>query len=885
MEISKKRKIIIGILTFFTFLTSIICGVFIGFSFAFSSNFELTEELDMNLSAQPTEIFDINKNLITEFFSDEKRHLVSFHEIPEHLIMAILTREDKDFYEHKGFSLKGIMRAAFAILQGKFAGGASSLTQQVAGNKYTDRKDISMKRKLVELWWAFQLERRYTKNEILEFYLNEMPFGHGTNGVEAASQYYFKHSVRDITLAESVLLVNTLASHTKYSPIQNPQTAKTRQREILDQMVAEQKVSAEKADLSFDDYWDNYDWTRSSETGAYYAREDKAPWFSWYINEQLQELFLGSDDIFRGGLKVHTTLNLEYQKIADEVMKKGINTVDKVYQQNSSVRIQFADDQFMPIIDLLSLSFNVRDVRTAGSKQKANAVKYYHDDLNQIINLMGLGFNNKDLKRCAHESYKKKEAEIRKTKVEGGLLCLDSRTGYIMAMVGGNQFSSRTNMFNRAVYGSVQPGSSYKPLYYSAAIDSKQFSPATRIVDQPVIFTNDDGTPYTPLNYKGQWSPNGSVLLRTALAKSLNVPSLKILNALGIDKAIDHTSKLLGIYDPAAIEATFPRKLPLGLGIIRVAPIQMARAYSSFPNGGREVIPISIRYIEDRKNRKIIDLETELWEKQKAKGDDIQLLSPQGAFMMVDIMQGATRAGGTLHYALNTVGGMDQPIAGKTGTTQNWSDAWAIGYTPYMTTAVWFGFDTPGNSLGLNQSGAVAAGPVWAEFMKRAHESLPIKDFEKPNTGLIEIEICNVSGKRPHPEKVCEGHTYKQWFIRGTEPTTSCDIHVKYDERKDDILDKLRDRYLGGEANIDLSYFDDLSKELGIDMGESDPFAEPGFDSTSPLLDDGNLLLSDTSGENPLLEGDDESVPTPEASSSGEPGDIFSDDSFNPLMD
>jgi penicillin-binding protein 1A len=772
---------ITGILLSLSLILAVIIGVLLGLALAGIRSFQTLEDLDVSQSALPTQIYDINGELITEFFQDEKREIVPIEEIPQHLIDAIITREDKEFYGHAGYNLKAILRAAWGYTTGNYQGGASSITQQVAGNKYLDRTEITLRRKLVELWYALQLEKRYTKNEILEFYLNEMPFGGGTNGVEAASKYYFKKSVRDITLAESVLLAITLSSHTKYSPLRSPELARERQREILDQMVALGYASQEEADGSFREYWENYDHTRYASYGAALVREDKAPWFSEYIRFKLGDLLLGSQDIYRGGLKVYTTLNLKYQRIADEVMAQAIPDVDRRYRSESDRRVEAGDDSYAPLIDVISLAFNIPNLHVPDKKKREQAEVIYHEEINPVMDLMSSLFGIEPLVQPSVVSYGSQSQKDSKTEVEGALVAIDSHTGHILAMVGGSEFSYG-NQFNRAVQGGLQPGSAFKPLYYSAAIESEEFTPATMIIDRPVVFWNDDGTPYTPENYKGNWGVadpqsglrRDQVLLRTALARSMNVASLKVLAGIGFDAAISRAAHLLGITDPEEITDNFPRKWPLGLGIVKVSPLQMARAFATFPNQGREIEPVAIRYITDRNGRTILEPAKEALERQKRK--EAQIMSPKVAYIMTDILQSVVNWG-TLRYGRLRAGGFERPVAGKTGTTQNWEDAWTVGFTPQVTTAVWFGFDMPWNSLGTHLTGATAGGPVWAEFMKRVHEELPVEEFPEPKDGIVEVEICRVSGLLPHPEGYCEGATMEEIFLAGTEPRTFCTIH------------------------------------------------------------------------------------------------------------
>ncbi|MBN2534736.1 MAG: PBP1A family penicillin-binding protein [Spirochaetales bacterium] len=852
MSLSHRRKIIIDIILGVVFIFSIILGILLGLALAAMKSTDLGD-LDIKDSALPTQVFDINGNLISEFYTDEKREIISLDEVPDHLIQAILTREDQDFYTHNGFNLKRIISAALHLVIGQYAGGGSTITQQVAKNRYCDRTEFTLKRKLVELWYAFQLERQYTKREILEFYINEVPFGGGTNGVEAASQYYFGHSAKEITLAESVLLANVIAAPTRYSPILNPDIAKKRQKEILDQMVSSGYANREEAERSFREYWMNYDYTRSP--AAIYLRKDSAPWFTWYVKNQLEEMDLSSDDIFKGGLKVYTTLNLEYQAIADEIMANAVVSVNEKYKKVNSTRLIYGDNVFLPIVDLLSLTFNIRDIRTAARKEKVKAKQYYREQLNPLVDIVSTMFNIEELKDCAISLYKKEKKIKKKTDVEGALVCIDSHTGHILAMVGGSEFDSRTNWFNRAVYANVQPGSAFKPLYYSAAIDQGRITPATMLTDAPVIFWNDDGTPYTPLNYKGRW--NGRVLARDALAHSLNVPSLKVLHEIGFDSAINQASRMLGITDPKEIESNFPRKYPLGLGIIRVSPLQMVKAFAIFPNEGREVVPIAIRFIEDRYGKKILEPEKELIARQKRAGEAVRIMSPQAAYIMVDMMKSGVEYG-TLAGIRNWF--RDRPIAGKTGTTQNWSDAWTVGFTPQMTTAVWFGFDTPGNSLGVSLTGAAIACPAWGDFMRKVHKGLPVEDFKRAATGLVEVEVCTKSGLLPDPQGYCKKQTKKEIFMKGTEPRDYCHIH-----EAEAVLREIQKEHLRNTLLFD--YQPDIDFSDIPPSTEEDTGTRTSTDSTSTIegenfLDDEDASAeenddseADVSENNPLLDG------------------------------
>ncbi len=764
-------------------VAAVLIGVLLGLGLASVRNFNTEEELDVTLSALPTQLFDIKGRLITEFFSDEKREIVSLEEVPRHLIDAVLTREDQNFYRHQGLDPKRILSAAIGYFTGSYRGGASTLTIQVAGNKFADRREYSVRRKLKEFWYAKLLEMRYAKNEILAFYLNEMPFGGGTNGVEAASKFYFRKSVRDITLAEAVLLVNVLSSHTRYSPLKNPEIARERQKQILDEMVRLGYTTREAADLSFEEYWTNYDFTRYASYGAFSEREDRAPWFSEYVRIQLEDMLLGSQDIYRSGLKVYTTLDLDYQQIADEVMSEGIQRVNEMYREQSDTRARHGDATFVPLVEMLALAFDLGDIKDAGSRQRSETERIFHRELGPVTDLVSTLFDLQELKKPAQVSALQLRREEQRSIVEGALVCIDSRTGYVYAVVGGSRFSS-ANQFNRAVQGGLQPGSSFKPLYYSAAIEQRKVTPATMLMDRPSVFWNDDGTPYVPLNFRGEWQ--GRVAVRTALARSMNVPSLKVLEAVGFDAAIERAARMLGVTDRAEIEANFPRKYPLGLGVCSVSPLQMARAFATFANQGRGVEPVAIRYVQDRDGKTILEPEREALARMRRP--EAQIMSPQTAYVMTDMLKDTVKYG-TLAHASWRVGGFDDlAIAGKTGTTQNWSDAWTIGFTPRITASVWFGFDAPGNSLGLDVTGATVAGPVWAEFMKRAHEGLPREEFVPPLDGIAMVTVSAATGMLPIPGEP----TREEVFLAGTEPRTFSDLPEREREIRQNIVENLR---------------------------------------------------------------------------------------------
>ncbi len=831
MAFSRRQRIILEIIIGITLIIAVGIGSSLGLALAAMKNIDIVRELRDYKPALPTQVLDRNGKLITEFFGEEKRDIVHLDELPKHLIYAVLTREDRNFYEHGGFDVLRTTKAAVDMVMGNFSGGGSTITQQVAGRLFADRSQKTIGRKLRELWYAILLERALTKNEILELYLNQEILGHGTYGVEAASQLYFGHSARDVSIAEAAILVPLFSAPSRYSPILHPDLAKDRQRYVLDEMINLGYVAKEDADLSFEAFWNNWDYTRSNTTSAYYANESQAPYFSEFVRQQLEDLLFGSVDIYKDGYIVHTTLDLDYQRSADRIMQEGLRSVNQRYQATSTDRFDVVNQRYIPLLDMMALAFNLENVKVAGAQQKREAKEEYLSKINPLVDLLAMTVGSSELQRLSKETYGFLRDQNERTIIEGALITLENDTGHILSMVGGSDFE--TKKLNRAVQSQVQPGSSFKPLYYSAAISSGEFTPATRLYDGPIIFWNADGTPYEPQNYLGDWQ--GSVLLRYALATSMNVPSIQVLDGVGFDAAIERASRLLGLSEYRNNEDIFPRRYPLGLGIVSVAPINMVRAFATFPNSGREVEPIAITYIEDRQGNTVLEHEKELLSQRKGK--DTRILSPQAAYVMVNLLQ-STVEFGTLANRRRNVGGFDDmPMAGKTGTTQNWGDAWTVGFSPYMTTAVWFGFDMPGNSLGRYLTGATAAGPIWAKYMKEIHQGLEPKEFVRPDSGLVTVRVCAESGLLP--TQYCDEGIIEEIFIAGTEPRSACDIH-QFEEERDEVLMKhIQDSIL----------IEDFSLE-DIDFPElSDPFADEPLDQ-NPLLDQG----AQETGVNPLLD-------------------------------
>ena len=760
------------------FICAAAMGAALGLGLSLTRNIMNSEYITDFENALPTKLLDINGELITEFSSDEKREIISLNKLPPQMLAALLTREDRIFYFHSGYSFKALMRAVIGKLTRRSLGGGSTLTQQIAGTLYCDRADMSVLRKIRELWWAIQMERRYSKNEILEIYLNKIYFGGGTYGVNAASKYYFGHGAEEITPAEAAILVIQLSNPAYYNPFDHPNRAMDRQKNVLAAMVKAGYISQEESDESFNDFWADFDYTRTSSS-AYMIREDKAPWFSEYVRRELGNMIYGAQSIYTGGFTVNTTLNLQHQEEAEKVMKKYIDKANNIYQREHSSRSSKTYKTYIPMSELLSLIFNLPGIKVSQQRSEAVANSVFLSRINPVIDVMALVCGMDTLKvGIINKANSLAKQENEKTTIEGTMISIENETGYITALVGGSKFD-QGNQFIRAVQARLQPGSTFKPLYYTEAINSRKFTPTTEISDTPVVFHTAEGKPYIPQNFRGEWM--GNVQLWYALVHSMNVPSLKVLDGIGFEAAINRAVSLLGISKEELPARGFVPGYPIGLGVCSVRPIELARAYAVIAGGGKEVTPIAIRTVEDRNGNIILNPERQVREAQQAKKDSAQLLSPQTAFVMTKLLQQTVQSGSLRgqreRFMYRTESGRryEMPAAGKTGTTQNWADAWTSGFTPYYTSTFWFGFDKPGQSLGLSITGSTLAGYAWGEYMGEIHRDMVVKDFPKPMDGVIQVTVCSESGMLPTTS--CGDHLTTQWYLSGTQPVSVCTLH------------------------------------------------------------------------------------------------------------
>ena len=609
-----------------------------------------------------TRVYSDDDRLLAEFFL-EKRTPIALDQVPDNLIKGLIATEDARFYSHRGLDLRGIARALYRNIRArKVLEGGSTLTQQLAKVLFlTPERSVS--RKLKEMVLALKIEQRYTKREILTLYLNQIYFGSGAYGAEAAAQTYFGKPARDLSLAECALLAGLPRSPKYYSPFQSRERALGRRAYVLKRMVATGAVSEADADEA----------KRSPlPTHPIQAMQGPAPapYFVEYIRQRVEERF-GSGILYSGGLNIYTSINGRLQEYAEDGVRKVLPTLE------SRLR--------------------------AGRK-----------------------------KRGGHAE-----------PLQAAVVAMDPVTGHVVAMVGGRDFS--TSQFNRAWQAMRQPGSAFKPMVYAAALE-RGYSNADILSDTPVTIRLDARKTWTPENFTRTYQ--GDVTLRRALAQSLNAPTVRLLTAVGINETI-RIARSLGIESPL-------RPVPaLALGSSDVTLLELTAAYAVFANQGIRQQPVAILRITDSSGRTLYVNDAL----------PVQAIRPETAYLITSLLKGVVEQG--TGWKARELG---RPVAGKTGTTNDYRDAWFIGYTPALVAGVWVGYDDQ-RSLGPKATGARVALPLWLEFMKQAVRDQEPVDFSVPGdivfrnidpvTGLLSTERCRSS--------------LREAFLSGTEPRKYCD--------------------------------------------------------------------------------------------------------------
>ncbi|HKV45950.1 MAG TPA: penicillin-binding protein 1A [bacterium] len=620
-------------------------GVLVGTALAIGGHLPSVDAL-YTPPSEATRIYAVDGELIASLYQ-ENRANIPLSKIPRVLQRAVIDTEDAGFYQHHGISLRGVLRASFRNVREKgFAEGGSTITQQLARNLFlTNEKALS--RKIAEMLLAIQIERRLTKDEILERYLNQVYLGQGAYGVEAASEVYFGKTARDLTLPESALLAGLIRAPSYYSPYEHLDQAKTRRGEVLQRMVDLGDITPAQM--------------RAAGVAPIHLIEKgnagfigiRAPYFVSYILPGLLAKY-GEDVLYKGGLRIYTTLDLSLQAQAEAAVRAGID-------------------------------------RAA------------HDHLN------------------AHQ---------------GAMVVLDPRTGYIRAMIGGYDFHA--SQFNRAWQARRQPGSAFKPFTYTTAL-LRGIPLTTLLDDDPISFPLPNGKTWEPKDFDHTW--HGLIPMRYALENSINVAAIRLEERVG-PQAIVAVAHRMGI------QSTLQPNLSLTLGSSDVTLLEMASAYGVFASGGIRAAPLAVLRVTDSKGKVLEDNVP-----QRAV-----VLSPEVAYMMTDLLKGVVQRG------TGTAANIGIPQAGKTGTADDYRNAWFIGFTPSMVTAVWVGNDDD-SAMNRVVGGGLPA-QIWASFMKPVTAKLPKTDWVRPD-GVVTATICGSTGGPVTPDCL---DSRPELFMKGTEP-------------------------------------------------------------------------------------------------------------------
>ena len=670
--------------------------------------------------AVATKIISRDGKVIAELFT-QKRVLIPFSQMPLDVRQALIAVEDSRFYDHWGVSMRDFARAVVVnVASLSYAEGFSSITQQLARNLYdTIGFQKTITRKLKEMLTAIQIERTYTKNEVMEMYLNSIYFGHGTYGIQAAAKEFFSIEARDLNLEQSAMLISVLPSPARYSPKVHPDRAFRRRNLVLAAMVDR-------------GYLEEYEYEglryKPIDVKRLESSAGFAPYFTEHVRRQmeLEDERLGIN-LYRDGLEIHTTLDSRMQAIALKVFMEEILNNQRVLND----ALLQDDSLIYSVIDTLLFPLDSVKAMIEGDIPIDDRLK------DRLL-------------------------------VQGAFVLLENDTGHILAMIGGR--ADYPDYWNRATQAQRQPGSVFKPILYMTAID-QGYPVSTQLLNQSLSSTDDaqlDTSFYDPRNDDG--SSSGLVTMRLALRHSINIVSARMIQELVTPRQVVAMAKRFQLTTPMrAVRA-------ISLGTSEVVPLEITAAYASIANGGVWVQPIAVSEIVDRRGKVLREFIPERKE----------IIRADKAYLLLDLMRGVVDRGTGARtrwmYQFN------RPAAGKTGTTDNWSDAWFVGFTPQLAAGVWIGVDDPQVSLGEDRFGNVVALPIWARVMREIHQTfdLPVRNWQLPED-IVQLDICLVTKDRP--TKFCPRE--KEIFIQGTEPPDRCQIHTGFDNKSYDPDDDI----------------------------------------------------------------------------------------------
>jgi penicillin-binding protein 1A len=642
--------------------------------------------LDDYRPQQTAKVYAVDGRLITEY-GLERRTLIRLDEMPRYLRQAFVAVEDKRFYQHQGIDFSRVFGAAWADLRClSWCQGFSTITMQLARNVFPDRisREKSIVRKLKEAKVARELEATYSKDRILELYLNQIPLGSGAYGVETASQRYFGKSARDLNLAEAALLAALPKGQERYNPRRHPARAVQRRNLVLDLMRQQGYIGASEAEEA-----KAFPLTLSARQDY----GDVAPYFVEWVRQTLDARF--GRDLYERGYRVYTTLDLDMQQAAEHALEAQLESIE------NGAYGRFPHRTFAQYL-----------ATSSGSQEGHNTTPY----------------------------------------LQGAMVALDAQTGAVRAMVGGRDFDD--SKFNRAVQALRQPGSTWKPFVYSAALRAGH-SPNEMLEDAPLSLPQPDGTVWEPVNFEEN-TFHGMTTLRTALALSINLVTIRLGLELGADAVVDEAHRY-GISTPV------PPVPAMFIGSADVIPLQMVSAYTAFANLGVRSAPIAILRVEDSKG----DV---LWAPQPQRE---RVMAPDQAYVLTDMLEDVVRYG-TASGAVRR-SGFTVPAGGKTGTTNDFTDVWFIGFTKELVAGFWMGFDQP-QTIKPGAQGGLLAAPAWGAFMREVYDRRPSPGDWSPPEGVVSREIDTQSGKLVTPYCPQENRRWEV-FQPGREPTEFCPLH------------------------------------------------------------------------------------------------------------
>jgi penicillin-binding protein 1A len=695
-EVSKKLRKRNTLLTVTIYGLVVIFVLFIGWLIYLSQTLPSLSELENPRLEEATKIYSDNGELIDKFFL-KNRTRITYDEIPQDLINALVAVEDRKFFNHWGVDVQRIVQAFFKNLV-KFSltrEGASTITQQLARNLYLNSTETTLTRKLREAMTAVQIEKTYTKQEILVYYVNTVYFGKGAYGIEAAAQTFFNKTTRELNLNECATLAGLLKSPSNYDPVDKPEASKTRRNLVLNSMY--------ECDFITSDVLASVSEEPIKVTAKQEIESDQSEYsdFTEYVRQILQmKAEKYGFDLYRDGLKVYTTLDTRMQKHAETSVEEQIKPYQKAF--NSSWSWKNKNDILNSNVDkFIKQSEEYKKCRTDEEKKK-------------VYNIMKTNQRVID------------SVKVLASTIQVGFVVMDVKTGYIRALVGSNPYTRTKYGLNHVTQIRRQPGSAFKPFVYAVAVNNG-YSPAFSISNDPLTVTID-GKNWTP---KGGGT-GGLVTMREAIERSINVVAVRTAMEIApIDKVIALANEM-------GIKSTLPNYISLSLGVGEVTPLEITNAYGTFANGGIWVEPVAITKIEDRNGRIIEDASFTTVHKE--------VLSEGVAYIMTDMMEGVIDNG----TASSIRQFFHRPAAGKTGTSQSYTDAWFIGYTPQFVAGCWLGFDDARIKFGGGYGqGGKAAAPIWGRFMKKLYSDddfdFPVEYFLMPED-VEELEICTITG-------------------------------------------------------------------------------------------------------------------------------------------